>query len=236
MRVVTTCHKAGWEQYGLKCFDGMRYWPTIDLRWYTEGFDLPRDRGTGIRNETLPKLTAFKARHADYLAPDWRYDVVRFANKIYAVHDALYDHRGLGVWMDADIIASKSLPKGYIESLLPTGCYLALFQRDGSHSECGLWVVDCDHPQHKAFLDHLLHWYEKDAYKEAHEWHDSALMDLTVRAFVREGLIDVHNLSGVNSKEPHPMAKHPCARYFDHLKGPDRKRLGYSPERSWVNP
>jgi hypothetical protein len=232
LRIVTTCHKAGFEQYGQKCLDGLRHWPAkAEILWYTEGFDLPGGRAKGIRNESLPKLAQFKAKHAYYIAPSWRYDVTRFANKVYAVHDALYDYDGLGVWMDADIVATRKLPPGYLESLLPNEAYIALFQREGWHSECGLWLVDCSHPEHKRFMDTLLHWYETGKFREAHEWHDSVLMDSTVRAFEREGLITSHNLSGPYSKDDHPMAKHPIARYVDHLKGPERKALGRSPER-----
>ncbi len=230
MRVVTTCHEAGWEQYGHRCHAGLIYWPTDDICWYTENFTLPLGSARAIRNESLPKLQAFKARWANYLPPDWRYNVCRFANKVYAVHDALYDYDGIGVWMDADIIAREQLPQGYIESLLPNECYIAMFQRDGWHSECGLWVVDCSHPEHKRFMDNLLDWYESDRFRDAHEWHDSVLMDATVRAFERDGLIKSHNLSGPHSKSEHPMAKHPLAKYLDHLKGPDRKAMGRSPE------
>ena len=233
MRVVTSCHKAGWEQYGKECLEGLKKWPKeAEIIWYSEGFDLPAQGYVReVKNETLPKLQAFKQRHAAFRPPTWRHDVVRFCNKIYAVHDALRDYEGLGVWMDADIVTTKRPPKGYLQSLLPDGAYIALFQRDGMHSECGLWLVDGSHPQHKAFMDSLLEWYEADKFKQAHEWHDSVLMDATVRAYVRAGLITAHNLSGAASNVEHPMAAHDSAKYWDHRKGPSRKALGYSPER-----
>jgi hypothetical protein len=234
LRVVTSCHKAGWDQYGQRCLDGLKKWPReAEILWYTEGFELPEaPHVRAIANESLPKLQAFKQRHAKYIAPDWRFDVVRFCNKIYAVHDALRDYEGLGVWMDADIVTTKRPPPGYIESMLPTGAYIALFQRDGMHSECGLWLVDGKHPMHKPFMDSLLSWYEEDKFKQAHEWHDSVLMDATIRAYVRDGLIEVHNLSGAHSSKEHVMALHDSARFWDHLKGPSRKALGHSPERA----
>lgn len=232
-KIVTTCHLAGWEEYGQKCLNGLKYWPEdAEIVWYTEGFDLPKNkRVRGIRNETLPLLQGFKERHKSYVWPDWRYDVVRFCNKIYAVHDALYNHDGLGVWMDADIVANKRMPKGYLESLLPEDCYIALFQRDGMHSECGLWLVNGQHSMHKPFMNAILDMYEKDNFKKAHEWHDSVLMDVVVRAFERDGLFKSHNLSGQHKDKEHPMAVHDIAKYVDHLKGPSRKHLGRSPER-----
>lgn len=234
MRIVTTCHDAGFGKYGAKCRAGMlEYLPQdIEIWWYAEGFDLPKPgRIKALRNEALPKLADFKERHRHYKPSDWRYDVVRFSNKIYAVHDALYDYDGIGVWWDADIVAHKHIPPGYLEALLPQGDYIALFQRDGMHSECGLWLVDCRHRQHKRFLDTLLGLYESGRYREAHEWHDSVLMDSTIRGFLRDDLIGVHNLSGPHKVVSHPMAVHAIAEYVDHLKGPDRKDAGRSPER-----
>ena len=232
MRICTTCHKAGWEQYGQKCYDGMVNLESIaEILWYTEGFTMPTDLHVRfIPNEFDTKLQGFKAKHAYYQAPDWRYDVVRFANKVYAAYDALYDYAGIGAWMDADMVLKAPMPEGYLESLLPAGCYIALFQREGWHSETGLWLVDCAHPQHQRFFDTFLSWYESGRFAEAHEWHDCAFLDSTVRAFERERLIVAHNLSGPHSREAHPMALHPINRYCDHLKG-GRKQLGYSPER-----
>lgn len=231
MRIVTTCHKAGWEQYGTK-FDTDNLPFNHEIRWYTEGFDHPWLAPPWlVRNEDLPKLQAFKQKHAHYIPPDWRFDVVRFANKAYALYDALYDHDGIGVWMDADIVIHEPIPEGYLESLLPQGCYIALFQREGWHSETGLFVIDCAHPQHKRFMDLYIANYETGKFAEAHEWHDCVMLDRTINAFLRDDLIQVHNLSGPHSNEQHPMAKHPISRYLDHLKGPSRKKLGHSPER-----
>lgn len=231
MRIVTTCHKAGWEQYGKKVHRHLKNWPKdAEILWYTEGFELPKGRATGIPLDSIPMLQQFKGKWRFYKAPDWRFDVVRFANKAYAAYTALRDYEGLGVWMDADILAYKPLPEGFIEGLLPEGAYIALFQRDGMHSETGLWLVDGKHPHHKAFMDAFISWYESARFRDAHEWHDCVMMDATIRSFQRAGLIDVHNLSGERSKSAHPMAGGEVAKYLDHMKGPTRKAIGRSPE------
>lgn len=233
MRVVTTCHKAGWEQYGQKCLDGLKKWPSeAEILWYTEGFDLPQQqRVREIKGDMLDGLRAFKERWRHYRPPDWRFDVTRFANKAYALYDGLRDHDGFGVWMDADIVTHKRMPKDYLRGLLPEGCYIALFQRDGFHSEVGLVLFDCSHPQHGAFMDYYRNLYDSGRFKDAHEWHDAVMMDVTLRAFERNGLVRSHNLSGKASNTSHPMAVHDFAQYADHLKGPSRKALGHSPER-----
>jgi hypothetical protein len=233
LRVVTTCHKAGWEQYGQQCLDGLKKWPAdAEIIWYTEGFDLPaQQRVREVKGETLERLQAFKAKWRHYRAPDWRFDVVRFANKAFALYDALRDYDGLGVWMDADIVTHKRMPKQYLPNLLPASTYVALFQRDGVHSETGLVLFDGSHPQHRPFMDAYIEWYESGRFRGAHEWHDCIVMDAVVRSFERNGLVRSHNLSGKASNTSHPMAVHSFAQYADHLKGPSRKALGHSPER-----
>lgn len=232
IRVVTTCHKAGWEQYGQKCLAGWKHFPdNCELHWYTEGYTIPEtDRVKAVDNESLTELQAFKSKYSYFKAPWYTFDVVRFSHKVFAVADALKDHDGLGVWMDADIVPFADIPEGYIESLLPRDTYIALFKRTGMHSECGFWVVDCTHRHHKLFLNTLLDMYRKDAFKEAQEWHDSYLMDIVLRNLEKQGVIRSFDLSGEHAKEEHPMAKADIARFVDHLKGLDRKKAGFSAE------
>jgi hypothetical protein len=213
--------------------DGLKLWPKeAEIVWYTEGFDLPKTRYVReVKGESIEALQAFKSRYRHYRAPGWRHDVVRFANKAYALYDGLRDCDGFGVWMDADIVTQRRMPKGYLRSLLPDGCYIALFQRDGIHSEVGLVLFDCGHPQHGAFMDYYRNLYDSGRFKDAHEWHDAVMMDVTLRAFEKNGLVRSHNLSGRASNVSHPMAVHDLAQYMDHLKGPSRKALGHSPER-----
>ena len=231
MRVVTTCHKAGWDQYGPQCLEGLKKWPAdAEIRWYTEGFDLPKQgKVVEVKGESLERLQAFKSRWRHLKPPDWRFDVVRFANKAYALYDALRDYDGFGVWMDADIVTHKRMPKDYLRNLLPDGYYVGLFQRDGMHTETGLMLFDCSHPQHQNFMDSYIDWYESGRFQEAYQWHDCVMMDATVRSYERAELIKSHNLSGKASNMSHPMAVHDFAQYADHLKG-NRKRLQYSPE------
>lgn len=232
MRVVTTCHAAGWEKYGKEALAGWRHWPAnAELIWYAEGFDVPAtERVSERRCESLERLQAFKAKYAYYRPPTWEFDIVRFSHKVYAVHDALRDHDGIGVWMDADCVAYRDIPAGYIESMLANDAYIALFQRAGWYTETGLWVVNCAHPEHRAFMDAFLNVFESGDFKKMRGWHDCTAIDATVAHFVRRGVIKVNNLSGKAATEEHPMALTEIANYLDHRKGPGRKFAGRSPE------
>jgi hypothetical protein len=232
MHYVTTCNRDGFQLYGDKFLSGWGHFPQdASLTWYTEGFDLPQmDRLTAIDNTTLADLQAFKAKFAFYRPPYYLWDVVRFSHKIYAVYDAMRNRTGLAAWIDADMVPFADIPEGWAEGLLNKGDYIALFRRRGFYSECGFWVVDCDHPQHGPFMDALKSAYDDASFKGLQEWHDSYIMDVVVRQFERAGLITVTNLSGDHVNEEHPMAKHEMSKWLDHLKGPTRKKLGVSPE------
>jgi hypothetical protein len=56
MRVVSTCHKAGWEQYGKRWLEGLKHWPEgTEFLLYTEGFDLDHPLVKTKRVETLER-------------------------------------------------------------------------------------------------------------------------------------------------------------------------------------
>ena len=234
IRCVTTCHEAGWEQYGRRMLAGWDKHVPHELLWYTEGYQIPNVPGVHAKdNEQLDRLQAFKQRWSFYRPPSYQWDVVRFSHKVYAVLDAFTGYDGLGLWIDADMVPYRDVPQGYIEGLLDQGDYIAMFRRKGMYSECGFWIVDCGHKAHGEFMDRLAAMYDDACFRDVREWHDSYLMDMVVTAMEREQKISVTNLSGEYATEEHPMAKADLARYFDHLKGPQRKELGRSPENRY---
>jgi hypothetical protein len=159
----------------------------------------------------------------------WQWDVVRFSNKVYAAVDAFMDFKGIGVWLDADCVTFNPISADYLRSLIPAGCYMAMFKRTGMATETGFWVMDCSHPEHQAFLETWRSWYDGNHFKDLPEWHDCYTLDATVRLFERKGLIKTHSLSGEFEKDMHPICKVELGKYIDHCKG-KRKIDGRSPE------
>lgn len=228
MRIVTTCHKAGYDKYGQEFTHGLKFFPEHELYFYAEGFDYP----DGKRVEDLPKLEAFKEKHKNYRPNSYQWDVVRYANKVYAMHDAAYDCDDLIVGIDADCAAYAQIPDGYIESLLPQGCFLAFFRRKGIYPELGMWLMDGSHPEKQSFLNTWLSWYETGMFKDLRQWHDGETFDATVKLFLRRERFKIHSLSGEFEKHMHPMSQVDLGRYLDHRKGA-RKELPKSPENAF---
>lgn len=227
MRVVTTVHLAGFEQYGYRWIESIKNWPKAEFLMYAE--DFATEAVICRRVEDLPRLVAFKERYANYVPPNWEFDIVRFANKVFAAYDAFYDYDGLCVWLDADCVTFQKLPKAFLEKQLPKGAFMSVLRRAGFHTETGFWLMDGKHPEKKAFLDTWVKWFEGDAFKELVQWHDCTTLDATLKLFEKDNRIEVHNLSGEWSKDMHPMARIELGRYIDHCKG-NRKTAGMSPE------
>lgn len=224
MRVVTTCHKAGLEQYGHRWLEGRKNWPKAEFHFYREGFELDLP---GKDFTELKEFSAWKARHLFYKPPDWRFDVVRFAHKVFAIHDALYDYDGIGVWLDADVVTHKKIPKGLIEKQVE-GVYVAHYGRTGLYTETGLVIFDCSHKQHKQFLNTWKDWYLSGRFRKGPQWHDCIGFDLALK----QTGVPAFNLSGEHHKSMHPMSVTELGKYLDHCKGA-RKDLGYSPENKF---
>ncbi len=226
MRCVTTASKEGLAEYGHRSLDGRKYWPGgTEFIWYTEGYKSPVEHGW----RELLDIKAFvewKAKHIGYRAPDYRFDVVKFAHKVFAAADAFYDYDGIGVWLDADCVTYAQIPDGLIEKQVEDA-YIACYQRTGLYTETGLWIMDCSHPEHKAFLDYWRDLYHSEGYRQLPHWHDCLTLDATIRHFGDR--IKVNNLSGPFSKHMHPQAMTELGRYIDHGKGA-RKIEGRSPE------
>jgi hypothetical protein len=236
MRIVTTCHKAGFEEYGHRLLETFKHFPQgTELWWYTEGYNLPKTDGVvEISLDKLYDLQAFKLRHANFVPPNYLFDVVRFSHKIYAAVDALMDYKGIGAWLDADVLALKDIPPNYLESHLRKA-YIACFKRKGMYTETGFWIADCSHEQHQAFMSTLVEWYDSGVFKTLPIWTDSEVFDATVRRFEKNGLISTVSMSGAYEHDMHPMAKVDLAQYLDHCKGA-RKAAGFSPENANRHP
>ena len=232
MRVVTTCHAAGLAEYGHRWLDSRKNWPDGTEFWfYREGYEMPYpDMVVKDLNDDAA-LMAWKRKLRHYAPPGWRWDVVRFAHKVFAVYDAFYDYDGVGVWLDADCVTYQPMPPGLVEAQVKEA-YLACYQRIGMDTETGFWVMDCSHPEHKAFMDSWRDWYLGEQFKALSQWHDCATLDATIRRFVKAARIKVNNLSGEHMKSMHPQALTEFGQYIDHCKGP-RKADGVSLENKF---
>lgn len=242
--VLTTCHAAGWEQYGrrmVETFD--QFWPfDVPLYLYAEQFEPEHVRPVVRR---LPSwLTEFKGRHAEdpraHGLIDGNYhprqDCVRFAHKVAAVTDAAARlEADVLIWADADIVTHAPVGTDWLTTLFPQGPYIAWLDRNQFHPECGFYMLRCGHPVHREIMTRWQQLYETDAVFELTETHDSYVLQQLILEAEREGLITTHSLSGEAQQHGHPLINGPLGARLDHLKGP-RKELGRSQTSDLMTP
>lgn len=253
--IVTTFHQPGLERYGQRMIDSfVEHWPgDVRLRVYAEDCtpQVDSDRVEVLDlHECCPSLVEFKERHRDNpiangtIAKDtgvpfkdnqFKWDAVRFSNKVFAViHASVTVDTDWMIWLDADTLTFRDVPEDFLDSVCEKdvlACYLG--RREKYHSECGWVAYNLRHPELKQFMQDWLALYRDDTIFDLREYHDSFVFDVLRKRYTDQGVL-FHNMTPVqpNEKGPgHPFIASPLGGYMDHLKGDTRKDLGKSQHR-----
>ena len=144
--------------------------------------------------DALPKLNSFKARwandpRANGIPPEeirirrprdhhkrFKWDAIRFANKVYAVFDACERSSHWCVWMDADTFVHSNWTYDQFKNLLPNDKWLTYVGRGkGSQTwpECGFYGLNLKDAICKD-LKEFERVYEdaENGISKLEEWHD----------------------------------------------------------------
>ena len=258
--VVTTFHPAGLTKYGQRFLDSFaaRVDKRIKLLVYAENCKPINPDPSRIEildaKAVLPKLNAFKStwghvpkangdvsnepqRHA---RRDWdkafKWDAVRFANKTYAVYDAVQRSKDWCVWMDADTFVHSTWTYEDFVELLPENAYITYVGRGkGSQTwpECGFYGLNLNHPVCHEFLKEFERMYE-DAEKGMFlldEWHDSYIFGEVLKMFNQfpshDYSANMYLKEAKSGGGGHPLINGPLGKWIDHMKG-GRKDSGKS--------
>lgn len=258
--VVTTFHQAGLEKYGQRFLNSFakRVDKRIKLWVYAENCDPVNPDLEQIvvldAVSQLPKLQKFKNKWqgvptANGVCPwperrprdhhkAFKWDAVRFANKVYAVFDACERHTDWVVWMDADTFVHSDWSYDQFKSLLPDSSWVTYVGRGSkTHSwpECGFYGLNLNNLVCREFLREFESYYEQAESKMfvQEEWHDSYIFGLILNQFKKTApnVIDYTAelaLTGARTGGGgHPLINSKLGAWIDHLKG-DRKDLGRS--------
>jgi hypothetical protein len=259
--VVSTFHQPVLNLYGQRFVDSFskNIDPNIELLLYAEDC-VPVTNDPRIKifdhHATLPKLVAFKQQwknvpKANGIPPpdikarrprDWhkefKWDAVRFANKVYAVFDAATktDADWL-VWMDADTFVHSEMPQDAFEKLMPSKAWLSYLGRGKKWPECGFYGINLKSSVGLEFLKEFEHVYQQAELGifKMEEWHDSFVFEeVRKKINAKHPNALIHNISGnLINGEGHPIINTELGKYLDHLKG-DRKTEGKSRKRDLI--
>ena len=253
--VVSTFHAPVLDLYGQRFVDSFSKNVDKDIKLYLYAEDCtPKVDDERIilldQKQSLPKLNAFKERwkndpKANGIPPDYikrkrpkdwhkdfKWNAIRFANKVYAVFDAAVrcDTDWI-VWLDADTYVHSPITTQEFEKFTPDNAWMSYLGRGKKWPECGFYGINLKTKAGKNFLKEFEHVYEhaEDGIFRMEEWHDSYVFEevrkIIVEKFSQERF---YNISGsLINGEGHPFINSDLGKYFDHLKG-DRKQIGKS--------
>lgn len=162
---------------------------------------------------------------------DYRFDAIRFSFKIFSILQALplIAPEQPFAWIDADIRCLKNFNSDDLKEFLPSGSELMSYlgRANYRHSECGFLGFNAEHPKCLEFLNRMKDIYTQGEIFSLSEWHDSWIWDYMRREYEQQR-VDFKNISGSAINLEHPFINCGLGKYFDHLKGPQRKINGQS--------
>ena len=252
--VVTTFHKPGLDLYGQRFLDSFaeRVDKKVKLLVYAEDCSPVNPDPDQIKIfdqfEALPKLNAFKSRWGDVpkangIPPedikarrprDWhkafKWDAIRFANKVYAVLDACERSSEWCVWMDADTYVHSNWSHKDFAKLLPNDKWLTYVGRgkgSATWPECGFYGMNLNHPVCHEFLKEFERMYEDadNGIFTLPEWHDSYIFGHILNTMKKDfpSVLDYTEGTILQTAKTggggHPLINTQLGAYIDHLKG-----------------
>lgn len=261
---VTTFNKEGMDLYGQHFLNTYAKYvdPKIKMIVYAEDCEPknPAPKQILILNqkEALPKLVEFKRTWKDVpmangTCPnpakrprDWdkkfKWDAIRFSNKVYAVLDA-YERttEGWVVWMDADMVVHNKWSYEDFSSLFPEDVWMTFVGRGkGSQTwpECGFYGLRAADPKCSQFVANLEYMYQNAnvGIFTLDEWHDSYVFGHLLEKFkqmypnIYDYSYDMYLTQAKTGGGGHPLINSVLGKWLDHLKG-DRKKTGKSRKR-----
>ena len=260
--VVTTFHPSGLSLYGQRFLDSFarRVDKRIRLIVYAEDCKPVNPDPSRIEivdaKKALPKLNAFKDKWKDVpkangnISKDpvlskrkdhnktFKWDAVRFANKVYAVFDACERSKDWCVWMDADTVVHSDWSYEDLLNLLPKTSWITYVGRGkGSQTwpECGFYGMNLNDVVCQEFLKEFERMYADadNGIFLLDEWHDSFVFGHIVNKMKRTApnvldySAEMYLREAKSGGGGHPLINGVLGKWIDHMKG-DRKVLGKS--------
>lgn len=193
-------------------------------------------------HDHIPEYKKFleKFSHKEKLTDDFRFNVFRFAHKVYAISKALEEVKTKYlIWLDADIKTYKKLPLKFLETLIDEDSYLSYLGRENislkhlNYSECGFLIFNTEHSIHKTFWKDMMKMYDGGALFFEKEWHDSYIFDVVRKNLEAKNNIKNFNISDIElvelNNDNHVFVSSVLGKFMDHKKG-HRKQTKWSYE------
>ena len=246
IEVLTTFHRAGWEQYGKKMVETfLQHWPEdIVIHLYCE------DVETGIKHDrvvehdifkTCPPLKDFLAQHNNDHnngirngQRDFKFDAIKFCYKVFAqCHRIRNSKADTLLFVDADTVTFAPPPISELQKLLPDDNFTAYIGRPNNKklpfTETGFIMYNLKHPNTVNFAEVFEDLYTTGKIFDLEYQVDCFTYD-TARRITEQthGAMsnDITGPGGLGKR--HPFVNTILGTFMDHLKGDARKAQGRS--------
>lgn len=231
MLAVTSFHPEGYEKYGRRNLETfVKHWPINMVCYYEELPDFQHER---IEYRPLMEIDgvseflekAKRVPNSDGKTPEgynYNWDAQKFCRKVFA-QDAAFDLDDEVFWLDADVVSFRDVPREFLDGLIKgvPFCYLG---RKDFYTETGFLGFNRKGKGFSEFRARYLPAFTTGKiFEQSQGWHDCIAFDEA-----RKG-IQGNNLSPKGRAADHVLLTSPIGHYIDHLKGPKRKKLGFSP-------
>lgn len=217
----TSFSPKGYEVYGKKFLETfLEYWP-IEIAVFYEGqkpgitdsrvsyFDLLEDS----------EFRAFQGEYGYFQGKDYRFMATKFSPKVFAKTSSLRPKCDWWVWIDADVVTTKTIDDRFFKETCPagfTGSYIG--RKDWDHSECGFVSYNLN-VGGKEFLEDFRQLYVTGSLFSLQQWHDSFAFDWLREQ--NENNLFKNLAEGIGGTHPWPNTI--LGEYMTHFKGPVAK-------------
>jgi hypothetical protein len=221
----------GDEPYVIRCLETFsKHWPCKLIAYYETKPDFEHEKIEYRDFFSIPGVTQFLKRlermvgtNGDFGGMyDYRFNAYKFCRKVFAM-DAVFDEDDKVFFIGSDVITFRDVPEILLLDLIHEVpfCYLG---RD-TYTETDFLGFNTKHRDFQKFRNKFLYGFTSGRiFQRTDGWHDCLVFDMA-----REGLKG-NNLSPNGAGVGHVFVRSVIGEYCDHLKGPKRKALGYSPE------
>ena len=167
------------------------------------------------------------------ISNDYHFNSVKFSFKPFSIHQVLnYIPEGLDylIWTDADLRCKKEFGINSLTKFLPEHEYLMSYlgRKKPWYSECGFIAFNLNHKDFINYIERVINIYTSGEIFSLEQWHDSWIWDHVRYEFEENNKTNFKNISGKGYELEHPFINCGLEEFFDHLKGPQRKKEGQS--------
>jgi hypothetical protein len=241
--VCTTFNSKQYKEYGKNMVESFeKFWPkNIILFVYFELIPpnsiFPSNKNNVIFipfNRHCSDQLKFKERNKNRprIETSFNYQAIRFSYKVFTQINRIKETDSkFVIWMDADTITTKPITIEWLNKLHTDNSHISALLRHWMYTETGFIIFNSNLLKETKFIDTYEKMYTEDNIFKYKAWHDCTAFDETVKQLPE---LNIYNLSPAGTNM-HPFAVGILGERLDHLKGPSRKKLGYSKERTVVH-